>query len=369
MSHDIRTPMNAIAGFASLLEKHLDRPEKAREHLTKMQVSSALLTTIIDQVLEMARIESGTARLILSAEDLMDMWHSVETVFEADIKEKQLHFSSEVEIQHRYVLCDKTSGQEIFLNIVSNAIKYTTAGQAIHIKLCEVTPSVAERASYIVTCQDTGIGMSQDYLPHIFEEFSRERSSTENQVIGTGLGLSIVKSMIELMGGEIHVDSHKGGGPCFRVDLPLHLTDESEVKREETEAASDQGASLAGKRFLLAEDNDLNAEIACELLEEKRILVERAEDGQVCCDRLIEAADGYYDLLLMDIQMPHMNGYEATRRIRKLQDPKKSQIPIIAMTANAFAEDRQAAKDAGMNDHVAKPIHIDILLSVLKKYV
>lgn len=259
--------------------------------------------------------------------------------------------------------------QEIFLNIVSNAIKYTPAGQAIHIKLCEVTPSEAERARYIFTCQDTGIGMSQDYLPHIFEEFSRERSSTENQVIGTGLGLSIVKSMIELMGGTIHVESRKGCGTCFRVDLPLHLTDESEVKREETEAASDQGASLAGKRFLLAEDNDLNAEIACELLEEKRILVERAEDGQVCCDRLIEAADGYYDLILMDIQMPHMNGYEATRRIRKLPDPKKSQIPIIAMTANAFAEDRQAAKDAGMNDHVAKPIHIDILLSVLKKYV
>ena len=369
MSHDIRTPMNAIAGFASLLEKHLDRPEKAKEYLTKMQVSSALLTTIIDQVLEMARIESGTARLNLSPEDLMDMWQSVETVFEADIKEKQLHFSSEVEIQHRYVLCDKTRVQEIFLNIVSNAIKYTPAGQAIHIKLCEVPPSEAERARYIFTCQDTGIGMSQDYLPHIFEEFSRERSSTENQVIGTGLGLSIVKSMIELMGGAIHVESRKGCGTCFHVDLPLHLTDESEVKREETEAASDQGAALTGKRILLAEDNDLNAEIACELLEEKGILVERAEDGQVCCDRLIEAADGYYDLILMDIQMPHMNGYEATRRIRKLQDPKKSQIPIIAMTANAFAEDRLTAKDAGMNDHVAKPIHIDILLSVLKKYV
>ena len=250
-----------------------------------------------------------------------------------------------------------------------NAIKYTPAGQAIHIKLCEAPPSEAERARYVFTCQDTGIGMSQDYLPHIFEEFSRERSSTENQVIGTGLGLSIVKSMIELMGGEIHVESHKGCGTCFRVDLPLHLTGESEVKREETEAASDQGAALTGKRILLAEDNDLNAEIACELLEEKGILVERAEDGQVCCDRLIEAADGYYDLILMDIQMPRMNGYEATRRIRKLQDPKKSQIPIIAMTANAFAEDRQAAKDAGMNDHVAKPIHIDILLSVLKKYV
>lgn len=355
MSHDIRTPMNAIAGFASLLEKHLDRPEKAREYLKKMQVSSALLTTIIDQVLEMARIESGTARLNLSPEDLMGMWQSVETVFEADIKEKQLHFSSEVEIQHRYVLCDKTRVQEIFLNIVSNAIKYTPAGQAIHIKLCEVPPSEAERARYIFTCQGTGIGMSQDYLPHIFEEFSRERPSTENQVIGTGLGLSIVKSMIELMGGEILVESRKGCGTCFHVDLSLHLTGESEVKREETEAASDQGAALTGKRILLAEDNDLNAEIACELLEEKGILVERAEDGQVCCDCLIEAADGYYALILMDIQMPHMNGYEATRRIRKLKDPKKSQIPIIAMTANAFAEDRQAAKDAGMNDHVAKP--------------
>ena len=167
--------------------------------------------------------------------------------------------------------------------------------------------------------------------------------------------------MIELMGGAIHVESRKGCGTCFHVDLPLQLTGESEVKREETEAASDQGAALTGKRILLAEDNDLNAEIACELLEEKGILVERAEDGQVCCDRLIEAADGYYDLILMDIQMPRM--------IRKLQDPKKSQIPIIAMTANAFAEDRQAAKDAGMNDHVAKPIHIDILLSVIKKYV
>ena len=366
MSHDIRTPMNAIAGFASLLEKHLDCPEKARKYLTKMQVSSALLTTIIDQVLEMARIESGTARLNLFPEDLMDMWQSVETVFEADIKEKQLHFSSEVEIQHRYVLCDKTRVQEIFLNIVSNAIKYTPAGQAIHIKLCEVAPSEAERARYIFTCQDTGIGMSQDYLPHIFEEFSRERSSTENQVIGTGLGLSIVKSMIELMGGEIHVESHKGCGTCFRVDLPLHLTDESEVKREETEAASDQGAALTGKRILLAEDNDLNAEIACELLEEKGILVERAEDGQVCCDRLIEAADGYYDLILMDIQMPIMDGYQATRLIRK--DDRFNALPIIAMTANAMNTDRAESLKAGMNEHIGKPFDPEALKRLLGKW-
>ena len=211
--------------------------------------------------------------------------------------------------------------------------------------------------------------MSQDYLPHIFEEFSRERSSTENQVIGTGLGLSIVKSMIELMGGAIHVESRKGCGTCFRVDLPLHLTGESEVKREETEAASDQGAALTGKRILLAEDNDLNAEIACELLEEKGILVERAEDGQVCCDRLIEAADGYYDLILMDIQMPCMNGYEATRRIRKLQDPKKSQIPIIAMTANAFTDDKIRTREVGMNEHLSKPLAPDLVVKTITKFL
>lgn len=365
MSHDIRTPMNAIMGFTELLNRNLNDQEKTREYLRKIQNASSLLLTIINQVLEMARIESGSATLKLEATDLSALFHSVNTVFEADIQKKNIQYSEDAHVQHKFAYCDKTKLEEIYLNIVSNAIKYTPDGHAIRVEIHELPSEDTEKACYRFTCEDSGIGMSADYLPHIFDEFSREHTTTENKVVGTGLGLPIVKSLIELMGGTIQVESTQGVGTKFTVDLALTLASREEVYPTPEASAEAEHAKLRGCRILLAEDNDLNAEIAIELLGEKGLLIERAADGEECCTMLAQAPEGYYDLVLMDIQMPRMNGYEAAAKIRGMADVKKAGIPIIAMTANAFAEDRQAALDAGMNAHVAKPIDMAVLLPTL----
>ena len=368
MSHDIRTPMNAIIGFSGLLEKNLQNEEKAKEYLKKIQSSSALMMTIINQVLEMARIESGTATLRLKAEDLGAIFHDVSSVFESDIRKKNLQYLIDTDICHKYAICDKTKLQEIYLNIVSNAVKYTPNGKSIHVTIKEVA-SDDKMAQYCFICEDTGIGMSEEYLPHIFEEFSREHTTTENKVAGTGLGLPIVKSMIELMGGSIQVESTQGVGTKFTVDISFDMAAESDVYRDQISEQPDVLEKLEGKRILLAEDNDLNAEIAIELLAEQKIIADRAMDGADCLDKLEKAASGYYDMILMDIQMPVMDGYDATARIRRMKDEEKASIPIIAMTANAFAEDRQKAISTGMNDHVAKPIDMKVLLPVMAKYI
>ena len=365
MSHDIRTPMNAIMGFTELLNRNLDDQEKARGYLRKIQNASSLLLTIINQVLEMARIESGTVTLKLEATDLSALFHSVNTVFEADIQKKNIQYSEDVHVPHKFAYCDKTKLEEIYLNIVSNAIKYTPDGHAIRVEIHELPSEDKKKACYRFTCEDSGIGMSADYLPYIFDEFSREHTTTENKVVGTGLGLPIVKSLIELMGGTIQVESTQGVGTKFTVDLALTLASREEVYPTPEALAEAEHAKLRGRRILLAEDNDLNAEIAIELLGEKGLLIERAADGEECCTMLAQAPEGYYDLVLMDIQMPRMNGYEAAAKIRGMADVKKAGIPIIAMTANAFAEDRQAALDAGMNAHVAKPIDMAVLLPTL----
>ena len=365
MSHDIRTPMNAIMGFTELLNRNLDDQEKARGYLRKIQNASSLLLTIINQVLEMARIESGTVTLKLEATDLSELFHSVNTVFEADIQKKNIQYSEDAHVPHKFAYCDKTKLEEIYLNIVSNAIKYTPDGHAIRVEIHELPSEDKKKACYRFTCEDSGIGMSADYLPHIFDEFSREHTTTENKVVGTGLGLPIVKSLIEQMGGTIQVESTQGVGTKFTVDLTLTLASREEVYSSPEASAEAEHAKLRGRRILLAEDNDLNAEIAIELLGEKGLLIERAADGEECCTMLAQAPEGYYDLVLMDIQMPRMNGYEAAAKIRGMADVKKAGIPIIAMTANAFAEDRQAALDAGMNAHVAKPIDMAVLLPTL----
>ena len=369
MSHDIRTPMNAIMGFTELLNRNLDDQEKARGYLRKIQNASSLLLTIINQVLEMARIESGTVTLKLEATDLSVLFHSVNTVFEADIQKKNIQYSEDVHVPHKFAYCDKTKLEEIYLNIVSNAIKYTPDGHAIRVEIHELPSEDKKKACYRFTCEDSGIGMSADYLPYIFDEFSREHTTTENKVVGTGLGLPIVKSLIELMGGTIQVESTQGVGTKFTVDLALTLASREEVYPTPEALAEAEHAKLRGRRILLAEDNDLNAEIAIELLGEKGLLIERAADGEECCTMLAQAPEGYYDLVLMDIQMPRMNGYEAAAKIRGMADVKKAGIPIIAMTANAFAEDRQAALDAGMNAHVAKPIDMAVLLPTLLRWL
>ena len=369
MSHDIRTPMNAIIGFSDLLEKNLDDRVKAKGYLKKIQSSSNLLLTIINQVLEMARIESGKAVLTLEPCNLSALFHSVNLVFEEDVKKKGIHFYVKTNVEHKYAYCDQTKLQEIYLNIVSNAIKYTPQDHAITINIQEV-PSMQENlARYIFICEDTGYGMSEDFVPHIFEEFSREHTTTENKIIGTGLGLSIVKSMIDLMGGTIQVESHEGKGTKFTVDVSLEIASSEDVN--ETEDVSNEININEGKhkRILLAEDNDLNAEIACEILKSEGYLVEHASHGQQCVEMLQEAEDGYYDLILMDIQMPFMDGYEACKEIRKMKDTQKANIPIIAMTANAFEEDKQMAIKAGMNDHVPKPMDMRVLSPVLQKYL
>ena len=369
MSHDIRTPMNAIIGFSGLLEKNLQNEEKAKEYLGKICSSGNLLMTIINQILEIARIESGTTALQLKAEDINTVFHTVNTVFEEDIRKKNLQYSTDLDVYHTFIFCDRVKLQEIMLNIISNAIKYTSDGHAVHVKIYEKDSENPRKARFIFTCEDTGIGMSEEYLPHIFEEFSREHTTTENKVAGTGLGLPIVKSMIELMGGSIQVESTQGVGTKFTVDISFDMASEADVYRDQISEQPDVLEKLEGKRILLAEDNDLNAEIAIELLAEQKIITDRAEDGAECLDKLEKAVAGYYDMILMDIQMPVMDGYDAAARIRRMKDEKKASIPIIAMTANAFAEDRQKAISMGMNDHVAKPIDMNVLLPVIAKYM
>lgn len=369
MSHDIRTPMNAIIGFSGLLEQNLDNKEKAKGYLKKIQVSSNLLLKIINQVLEMARIESGTATLNLEPCNLSELFHSVNFVFESDVKKKGLHFQVDLKVQHHYAFCDITKLQQIYLNIVSNAIKYTPADHTITVSVIEVPSHKGNYARYIFVCEDTGYGMSEEFLPHIFDEFTREHTSTENKISGTGLGLSIVKSMVDLMDGTIKVESIKGKGTKFTVDIALQIASKEDFTEEQVMTKEIVNNEMKHKRILLAEDNDLNAEIAIEILKSEGYLVEHASHGQQCIEMLQNASDGYYDLVLMDIQMPFMNGYEACKEIRKMEDTQKANIPIIAMTANAFEEDKQMAMQAGMNDYVPKPMDMKILNPILQKYL
>ncbi|MEE1400176.1 MAG: response regulator [Bulleidia sp.] len=369
MSHDIRTPMNAIIGFSGLLEQNLDNKEKAKGYLKKIQVSSNLLLKIINQVLERARIESGTATLNLEPCNLSELFHSVNFVFESDVKKKGLHFQVDSKVQHHYAFCDITKLQQIYLNIVSNAIKYTPADHTITVSVIEVPSHKENYARYIFVCEDTGYGMSEEFLPHIFDEFTREHTSTENKISGTGLGLSIVKSMVDLMDGTIKVESIKGKGTKFTVDIALQIASKEDFTEEQVMTKEIVNNEMKHKRILLAEDNDLNAEIAIEILKSEGYLVEHASHGQQCIEMLQNASDGYYDLVLMDIQMPFMNGYEACKEIRKMEDTQKANIPIIAMTANAFEEDKQMAMQAGMNDYVPKPMDMKILNPILQKYL
>ena len=368
MSHDIRTPMNAIIGFSDLLGKNLDNEEKVREYLKKIKSSGNFLMTIINQVLEMARIESGTAILKTEAANLSELFYSVNTVLESDIQMKGIHCSIDTNVQHKYVFCDKTKLQEIYLNIMSNAIKYTPDDHAIHVTINE-TNFDDKKARYVFVCEDTGIGMASEYLPHIFDEFSREHTATENKVSGTGLGLSIVKSFVELMNGRIHVESEPGKGTKFTVEIPLELASEEDICKKELPEQTFMTDKNIGKRILLAEDNELNAEIAMELLKEEGFLIDWVKDGQECFDKLEESDDGYYDLILMDIQMPILNGYDTTAKIRQMENPKKATTPIVAMTANSFDEDIEMTQKAGMNGFIAKPLDAEKMFTILKQSI
>lgn len=366
MSHDIRTPMNAIIGFTHLLSDNLADIKKSREYIGKIQSSSNLLLMIINQVLEMARIESGKTVLNKQAVNLREVVQSLNTVFEPEIKEKSLRYHSLVDIEHEHVLCDRTKLEEIVLNIVSNAIKYTEPGGRIILTLKEQACTDANKAAYELTVEDTGIGMDEAYLPHIFEEFSREHTTTETKIAGTGLGLPIVKSLVELMGGTIAVQSKIGVGTVFTVKLAFELA------KEEAPAAGAEPQQLLsveqlkGRSILLAEDNALNAEIATVILTQAGFVVKHVEDGAKCVAELRAMPIGTYDVVLMDVQMPNMDGYAATKAIRELQDAR-AKIPVIAMTANVYDEDKQRAFASGMTGFIAKPLNIKIMLQVLSE--
>ena len=365
MSHDIRTPMNAIIGFTELLEKHLDDKELAKSYIKKIQTSNDFLLSLINNVLEMARIESGKAILDETSNNAHVFWDELSEVFDTQMKEKGITFSREIKVEHLNVMVDTTKIREILLNILSNAVKYTPSGGKISMSLTEIPSDRTNYAVYQTVIEDTGIGMSEEFLPHLFEEFTRERSSTESKINGTGLGMPIVKKLVDLMQGTIEVESKLGRGTRITVTIPHRIARQEDTGVLPDKIKGHDENSFQGKRILLAEDNELNAEIAITILEDAGFTVEHAKDGIICVDMMEKAEAGYYDLILMDIQMPNMDGYKATRTIRKLADPQKSGIIIVAMTANAFEEDKKNAYEAGMNWHIAKPIKIDELMSVL----
>ena len=367
MSHDIRTPMNAIMGFRDLLEKHIDEPERRADYLRKIKDASKVLLSIINNVLEMARIEKGTVVVEEVALNTKNFGMSIFTVFSEMMAEKNIEFTHEDLVVHYNVYCDPTKMREVFMNILSNAYKYTNPGGKVHVRLRELPSDREGYGLFETSVSDTGVGMSAEYLSHIFEEFSRENTSTANKIEGTGLGMPIVKRLVELMGGTIRVSSKKGVGTTFVVVLPHRLADDFEDAEPENVVTDE--TVFEGKRILLAEDNDLNAEIAEEILTSVGFMIERAEDGAICYEKIVSSETGYYDLVLMDIQMPNMDGYQATKAIRGLADKEKANIPIIAMTANAFEEDRSKAINMGMNGHIAKPIDVSELLGVLARVI
>ena len=371
MSHDIRTPMNVILGYAQLMEEELngkDMPETL-EHLEKLQQSGNLLLSIINNVLDMARIESGRMELDEHYGRIEDIRQSLFEIFEDEAKRKNITYNSRMNIVHGHVLTDITKVEEIFVNILSNAMKYTLPGDSVMVNVEELP---CDEPGYMIVrtrVSDTGIGMSEDYQTKIFEAFTREQNTTKSKIAGTGLGMSIVKKYVELLGGTIEVESELGKGSTFTVTLKHKIADESYYVKKHVENSGTGSEILEGRKILLAEDNDLNAEIAEAILERAGLNIERVEDGIQCVNRITEMPTGTYDMILMDIQMPNMNGYKATQAIRRLPDKDKACIPIVAMTANAFEEDKRDAIAAGMNGHIAKPIQVDKLLSILTEIV
>lgn len=368
MSHDIRTPMNAIIGYADLASRHSDDPEKLKKYMENIQVCGQNLLMLLNNVLDLARIENDKTEMEYSVSDVEKDFRNCIAMFRNQADSKGQTLTVTTQLPYPYIYADIPHLTEVCTNLVSNAVKYTGAGGTIR---CGVTQKPGEKAGWcdtVITVADNGIGMSQEFQKHIFEPFERERTSTVSKVEGSGIGMGIVKKLVGLMGGTVEVESKIGVGSTFTVTIPCRIASEEETQAKRETNPSDQKC-LCGTRILLTEDNDLNAEIATELLQEEGCTVDRAKDGVECVDMLEKAADGTYQLILMDVQMPVMNGYDAAKKIRRMDDPPKANIPIVAMTANAFSEDKQVALDAGMNDHIAKPINMSVLVPTLRKYL
>ena len=368
MSHDIRTPMNAIIGYADLASRHLDDPAKLEKYMENIQVCGQNLLMLLNNVLDLARIENDKTEMEYSVSDVDKDFRNCIAMFRNQADSKGQTITVTAHLLHPYVYVDIPHLTEVCTNLVSNAVKYTGAGGTIR---CDVTQKPGEKEGWcdtVITVADNGIGMSQEFQKHIFEPFERERTSTVSKVEGSGIGMGIVKKLVGLMGGTVEVESKIGVGSKFTVTIPCRIASQEETQAKRETGSSDK-KSLSGTKILLAEDNDLNAEIAVELLREEGCTVDRAKDGVECVDMLEKAANGTYQMILMDIQMPVMNGYDAAKKIRRMDDPQKAGIPIIAMTANAFSEDKQAALDVGMNDHIAKPINMNILVPTIQKYL
>nr|WP_303223735.1 ATP-binding protein [uncultured Blautia sp.] len=368
MSHDIRTPMNAIIGYAELSRNHLHEPDKLSEYLSNIRTCGQKMLSIIDNILEIARIENNQIVLEESICNIEESFDSCIVMFNTAVQEKHQTITVHKQVANPYVYIDSSHLSEIVLNVISNAIKYTGQNGKIDCCLTQKPHEDADWCYMEISIADNGIGISEEFQAHIFESFSREHSSTISGIEGTGLGMGIVKNLVDLMHGTIEIQSSPGKGSTFTICIPCRtaLKEEAEPRKSSSDRPQ---KTLAGKRILLAEDNDLNAEIAIELLSEEGLLVDRVSNGVACVEKLEKVAPDFYDLILMDIQMPVMNGYDATRKIRQLEDPFRSSIPIIAMTANAFAEDRQKALFVGMNDHVAKPVDMNVLIPVLEKHI
>lgn len=366
MSHDIRTPMNAIIGFTNLLEEHLDDKETLLNYIDKIKTSNEFLLSLINNVLEMAKIENGKEHLDESSTNMVDFYHAICTLFNTQMGEKGVIFRHSLKIRHRNVMVDVTKMREILLNILSNALKYTPTGNSVTMTVTELPSEREGYAIYQTVIEDTGIGMSEEFLSHIFEYFSRERTTTESGVSGTGLGTAIVKKLVDLMHGTIEVESKLGEGTKITLKMNHQITGNQDARPNFQKEQEYNTRDFTGKRILLVEDNDLNAEIAIAILEEHGLEVERAEDGIVCVNMIEKADADHYDLVLMDIQMPNMDGYKATQLIRQLPDRKKSRLPVIAMTANAFEEDKRNALVAGMDGFLSKPIEIEELIHTLQ---
>lgn len=378
ISHDIRTPLNVIIGYTALASAHVNEAQEVKKYLSKIETASNHLLLLINDVLDMSHIESGTLKLEHAPVYLPDVLENLKAIIQTDSSAKQLKFCADTKnMVHKNVITDKLRLNQVLLNILENAVKYTRPGGKIYFQIQELKEQEPGFAKYEFRVKDTGIGMSEEFIAHIFESFSREQTSTVSGIEGMGLGMAIVKKIVDRMGGTIAVKSRQGKGTEVTVILPFKVN--SQVVECETKVFKKTGQMkmlgerensenlFKGKKILLTEDNELNREIAVELLKEEGFILDTAEDGTIAVEKMRTAKPGQYDLILMDIQMPIMDGYEATRQIRKLKNPETANIPIVAMTANAFEEDRQKALEAGMNEHVSKPIDLERLLEVVKK--